>query len=516
MRRTALIISLLMALPVAASADEPPVPAASPELTKLLETLRSETDPNSRLDAAKKLTELDPIPLEALRRHLNRRRASSDKERRKVLRKIKAEVPDHKGKFRRRKYRRKKAKRVQAADKFDWLAELVKLPSDTKGLSDVIVDVAIIRAMAASKSAAGGYAVLEFGFKNGLIYRDECGRYLRKMHPYSIPALIEGAGQRRNYSFTRYSVYQLERLDRQSSDKALNAASGDTNLKIAVLHAFGKVRYRDAVRVVWKEINHHVPVVRKAARKAWMRYVSGKPPRPAPKRKLQMTGGEYTPTKKKLWLNSRELARVMLVEAYEKIFSKKARDSMSEETLTKKLFAHFDAERSKRAEAAFLDAKNQIANGNYAAATTVFDRILARDVDHPRRAEMAPAFLAHARALAAKGEWRTAAAAFRKANLLDPAGADSKTALAWHHYALGRALQADGANGKPELRKALAIDPGFSDAKAALAGRAPKVANGVNGSAKKKGDRSWMLYAGIGGGGVALLLLAVGLFLRRR
>jgi tetratricopeptide (TPR) repeat protein len=514
MRRSALIILAFLALPRLASAaadKEAPPPAKGAE-SALIETLRTAKDPSARAEAAKKLAALDPIPVDALVAHLKRKRSSTDKQRRRVLRKIHAEVPDHRGKF--RTPGRRSKKQIERADKLDWLAKLLELSADTPGLSDAIVDVAIIRALAHGK-APGGYAILDFGFADGLIYRDECGRYLRNMRPYSIPALIEAAGQRRNYSLYRYATYQLERLDRQSSVKALNAAGGDADLEIAVLRAFGKVRYRDAVRVVWANVNHHVPTTRAAARKAWLRYVTGKPPKPAPKRFLKKTGGEKTKKKKKLWLNSRELARVLLEEDYEKTFGKDPRRSWSEETLTKKLFEHFDAERKKREEADFVAANQLVANGKYAEAATAFDRLLTTDAQHPRKAEMVPAFLGYARQLAADGKWRLAAAQFRKTALLAEGTKDGNKARAWYHYTLGRALADDGAKdeSKEQLRKALAVDSSFAEAKAALAGRAPKA--GEKPAAEKKG-RSWMLYAGIGGGGIALLLLVIGLVIRRR
>ena len=87
-----------------------------------------------------------------------------------------------------------------------------------------------------------------------MIYRDECGRYLRKMEPYSIPALTrESHGK--DYDRKRYATWQLERLDRQEPGKALAAAAGDEALTIAILDVFratklprGRARGVDAGR----------------------------------------------------------------------------------------------------------------------------------------------------------------------------------------------------------------------------------------------------------------------------
>ena len=124
---------------------------------------------------------------------------------------------------------------------------------------------------------------------------------------------------------------------------------------------------------------------------------------------------------------------------------------------------------------------------------------------------MAPTYVALAKTMLDQNAWQPAAIAFCKAHAVDPAGPQQKEARAGQHYALGRALQASGKSGKPEFEAALAIDPQHEGAQAALAGKpaptASKVASDV--------DRpSWMLYAGLGGGAFAILLLFIAV--RRR
>ena len=99
-----------------------------------------------------------------------------------------------------------------------------------------------------------------------MIYRDECGRYLRKMEARAIPVLTlesQGDGDRR-----RYATYQLERLDRQEPSKALTAATADESLLIAILDAFRTTRHREAVYAVFSYIDQDSPRVRAAARAA--------------------------------------------------------------------------------------------------------------------------------------------------------------------------------------------------------------------------------------------------------
>ena len=161
--------------------------------------------------------------------------------------------------------------------------------------------------------------------------------------------------------------------------------------------------------------------------------------------------------------------------------------------------------------AAFDNAEKLYLSGELAGAAVAFDRILADQPDHPRRAATAPAYLAHAKSLAALKKWPEAAAAYAKAHGVDPKGAGASSALAGKHYSIGRALVAQGRDGRAAFQKALEADPKHRRAAAALAGKNPdSVAEGPSHA------RPWMLYAGIGGGAAALLLLGLGLMLRRR
>src|ERR1043165_7815744 len=55
-------------------------------------------------------------------------------------------------------------------------------------------------------------------------------------------------------------------------------------------------------------VNSDAPRVREAARAGWMDYITGPPPPPAPRKKLQLAGGKLTKKPKPLWLTYRELA----------------------------------------------------------------------------------------------------------------------------------------------------------------------------------------------------------------
>ena len=133
------------------------------------------------------------------------------------------------------------------------------------------------------------------------------GATSRKMEPTSIPALTRES-QGKDADRKRYGTWQLERLDRQEPGKALDAALGDEALTIAILDVFRATHHREAVHAVWKRVAADSPRVRAAARAAWMDYVTGPPPPPAPTAKLNLPGGKLTKKPKPLWLTYRELA----------------------------------------------------------------------------------------------------------------------------------------------------------------------------------------------------------------
>src|SRR5262249_46284025 len=143
-----------------------------------------------------------------------------------------------------------------------------------------------IRALAATKDPRAASAILDIAFaEDTMIYRDECGRYLRKMEPYSVPALTRESQAAKDPERRRYATWQLERLDRQDPLKALSSAAGDERLTIAVLDAFRETKLREAVHAVWTKVGADSPAVRAAARAAWMDYITGPPPPPAPRKK---------------------------------------------------------------------------------------------------------------------------------------------------------------------------------------------------------------------------------------
>jgi hypothetical protein len=511
--RVVAILAVVAATSGTASAD--PDPAAP-----ILERIAKTTDPKALADA---IAELAKVPPDALGTFLARKHEVSLADRKAALEAIHAAVPDKNGRF--PQLERKTEKEEQADDQLDWLAGLVKLDPNTTGLSEVIADDAAIRALAARTDVHAAQLVFDAAFGDDtILYRDECGRYLRKMAPYSIPALI-AESQSKNFDRKRYATYQLERLDRQEPGHAIAAAAGDEALTIAVLDAFRTTHYREAVHAVWTKVNADSPRVRAKAREAWLAYITGPAPPPAPKKKLQLPGGKLTKKEKPLWLTYRELADNELRKAANELLGEDypledptLDDSDDEhphrqktvkvnlEELTKRLFDFYDDQRAKHQAEQWLAAKALAEKGDSAGATAAFDRLLAQSFElgtPTQRAEMAEIYFTLAKQLEGKQQWADAAAAYSKAQGLDPKGPHGNDALAAHYFTLGKALDAQGKDAAAEFRRAIALRPDYAPAKAAE----HEVAT--------RGRPMWLLYVAAGAAALAAALFATGLLRRR-
>ena len=491
--------------PAAAVASSTPASdATATHVHELLAAISSAPSAAAREAAAKELTAIGAPAVPTLATFLARDRASSSDARHDVLKSIHASVPDKTGRF--STPSRQEAKEVKADDALDWFASLVKLPLDTAGLGDVLADVAALRALAASKDMAGAKAIFDVSFApSTMMYRDECGRLLRAMQPYSIPELIRAAqSQHGDGDRARYANYQLERIDRQDPDKALASAATDEILLVAILDAFRETHHREAVHAVLTMIDNDAPRVRAAAREAWMAYVTGPPPPPAPKKKLVIPGGKTADKETALWLTYRELADQELRTQSEDLFGETIgeHEKYDLEALSKRIFAFHDGERKKREDVEFAAGKTKADAGDAAGAAQVFDRLLAANPERPERAQMAKTYLALAEKLEQAQTWPDAAAAFSKAQGLDPSGPSANHALARYHFALGRVLQAQNKDGSAEFRAAAVLEPTFTEAKKAAVEPPKKM--------------PWLLFGGIGAGGLAILLFIGGVMRKQR
>jgi hypothetical protein len=381
-----------------------------------------------------------------------------------------------------------------------------------------------MRALAATNDVHAAQLLFDVAFGDEtIIYRDECGRYLRKMSPNSIPALLQQS-QDKSFDRKRYATYQLERLDRQEPGKALAAATADEALTIAILDVFQATHYREAVHAVWTKVDADSPRVRAKARDTWTAYITGPAPPPAPKKKLQLPGGKLTKKEKPLWLTYRELADNELRKSANELLHEDypLQDPTLDDTdddhrrnktvkvnleeLTKRLFDYYDTQRGKREGDQWNAAKALADKGDLAGATGALDRMLAASTEAGSpsdRAAMAKIYFALGKQLEQKQQWLDASAAYSKAQGLDPAGQAATEALAAHHYTLGKALEAAGKDGGPDFRRAVALRPDYAPAKAAER------------EVEHRGRPVWMLYIAALAAAAAAALFALGMMRRR-
>ena len=525
MRAALVLVIAALAGPASGEpAPQPPAPAPKPPRTPgpedakakaLLDQIVAGT---GRDKAIAELDQIAPRAVDAIGEWLVRPHQVDVATRRTTLDSIKASVPDKAGKFKDANVD-KTPKQQKADDEFDWLKNLVPLDPATPGLGELIGDDVAIRALAKVKDPHAAQPIFEAAFADDtMIYRDECGRYLRRMEAFSIPVLMRESQIGANYDRKRYATFQIERLDRQEPNKALAATMGNEALQIAVLAVFRETRQRDAVRAVWSMVNSDAPRVREAARAGWMDYITGPPPPPAPRKKLQLAGGKLTKKPKPLWLTYRELADNELRKAANELLhedypivdpslddtDKEVKEvKIDLEDVTKRLWTYYDGERAKRDTQAWTTAKGKADAGDFATAALMIDQLIATNPERPERADMAKVYIAYGRQLEKSEKWTDAATAFSKAVGLNPKAPDANQALAAQHYALGKAAEAAGKDGGPDFRNAVRLDPDYAEAKTA--------AENADG-----GRPVWMLIAALIAGMIALGLFGAAMVMRRR
>ena len=513
LRAGAIALVIATALPGIAQAIRPAPPAKKDDsppqarsVEQLLDVLHGSGSAGERDAAVAELTRQGDAAVPVLKKFMQRKRATSVAARRAVLVRIGASIPDKNGKF--HNPGRSTSDQRKKDDEVDWLAELLALDAKNTAVADVVADVGVVRALAGMTSVDAGDLIFRVAFSGDtMIYRDECGRQLRKMAPYSLPALIRRAAIAKKYSSARrYASYQLERMDLESPKKAMRASAGDERLEATLLWTYGDAGFRQAVAEVLTHTNDESPAIRAAARKGWNAYITGKPPE-APKRKLSLPGNRTTEKEQPLYLNYKELADIELRRTYEEELGEKPRRRAKLKEMTKALFDHWDQERTAAA-GKLVDAALQKADGgDLAGAVADLDQLLATEETTDRGPKVAAVYFRQAGELEKAKQWRAAARAYSKAQALDPRGENATDALAGHYYTLAQAVKAEGGDARALLAKAAALQP-----KANSNGSHPGRAMPGDDS----GSPTWMLYAGAAGVAAALLLLVLGLRMRRQ
>ncbi|HEY7954385.1 MAG TPA: hypothetical protein VII38_03795 [Polyangia bacterium] len=338
--------------------------------------------------------------------------------------------------------------------------------------AEAMEEVALLRAIASTQRMDAVDPMFALAFVPGGVFRDECGRQIRSMGSFAVPALIRLMHQRGPAALhlskqRRYAAYQLDRMDRAQPQKAI-ASAPDDRVKSAIIHQYGQERALEAVDAILGQVDAPSHRVRKEARWAWLRYVTGPPPPPAPMRKRKLTGGREEDEEKPDYLTYRELALLALQKQVQAIENAPPDPKATAKELTDRLFGYYDRQRAAEWEAELSAGRARAQAGDLKGAIDHFGWILAHDPNFARRGEMVEAYLRYGEALRRARRIPEALGYLRQAVDLDPSGPHA-------HEAAARVALLDGvqalAHGRaePELfRRALALDPSLAEAKGLL------------------------------------------------
>ena len=338
--------------------------------------------------------------------------------------------------------------------------------------AEAMETVALMRAIAAAKRRDAVDAIFKLAFANDGVFRDECGRAVRSMDSYAVAKLVElmhqpNAGKQSTARQRRYASYQLDRMDRQRPQKAI-ATAADDRVRAEIIHAYGQTRALDAVEAILGQVDSPAHRVRREARWAWLRYVSGKAPPPAPMRKRKLPGGKEEPEEKPDYLTYREIATLALQKQLAAINNQPPDANASAKQMTDELFAYYDKGRAAEWDGEFAVAKAKQARGDLEGATGDYGWILARDPSYAHRGEMAHAFARYADSLRDRGDVARALGYWRQAIDLAPDGPDARWASARVALYDGLFALAKGWPDTGAFKRALALDPSLHEARAGL------------------------------------------------
>jgi tetratricopeptide (TPR) repeat protein len=299
-------------------------------------------------------------------------------------------------------------------------------PDWQEARAEAMEKVALIRGIAHSRRLDAVDPIFQLAFVLDGVFRDECGRQIRSMDSYAVPRLVRlmhqtGPVAARLGKQRRYAAYQLDRMDRQRPQKAI-ATAPDDMVRAEIIHAYGEEQALDAVEAVLAQVDSPSHRVRREARWAWLRYVTGKPPPPAPKRKRKLGGGREEEEEKPDYLTYREIATLALQKEVPALTGTPLDPKKSAAELTTQLFAFLDARHAAEWDALFQSAKTKESAGDFQAATDDYGWILAHDPNYDKRAQMAPAFLQMGERLLQQDQLPRAVGYFRQGLDLDPTG----------------------------------------------------------------------------------------------
>ncbi len=418
---------------------------------------------------------------------------------RALLDRIGGDVPNRYGHFE-RSWKRAHGYEVRLSE--DWFGDLLALDPNRVGRSfhsiyrDCVLQSALLRAAGTIGATHPELAddvvatLLDAAYIHEGTFRDEVGRAIRTVGDQALAELIRSSERpplKREddrfsdpYRRAEYAEYQLDRLDRLQPRKAVAAVIEDPHLLTAILSAYGERRFPDAAEVILDYVDAGLPRVRRAARDAFLAYVTG--PAPAPERKvLRLLGGKTSSAK--AGQTYRDAAAMAIRERLEGEASllveepcrvnlpEGGRDEICErqpERHTHALLAFLDARRAQEEESSIVAALDEEALDQTIAA---LDRLLVVNPDRMADARVIDAYRRGAEEALDAGEHSRAGQLLRKTAMLladrDPEGKRELTIQALLAEAENESLSPEGQ--AMLLTTAEALAPEDSELQSAVA-----------------------------------------------
>lgn len=443
-----------------------PEPAHLAELDELLKRITG-ADAMARDQAIRELLEAEPKLVPALAFRVNALADSADKE---AMKRLLGNV---------RKRAREAAKDEEAEATKDQKREqpgpdyltLVAAEADpeSSAFRELISLLAMSRMLEHIGTVEAVRALIGIYVRFGEFMRVDTQRALARLGDKAIAALIE-AKRHPAEKIAKWAHRQLDALGKAIPSEAVQ--TNNHQVLADVLRAYGRTRDPDAIRIVVSFANNDRSQVREASRQA-----------------IALMG---------------EVCTWQLRDTYESIVGKKPPRDWTWERTARELFGEFDRLRSAEAGKLFEAGNAALASGDLETMRASFDKLLARDPEFERRAELSQGYLQYGKRFASEKP-ETALAALRRAERLGSGSPLENEAKSLRLTLEAERLAERHVADRVLLRRALELDANNARAKEILS-RIDR------GETKQSTNNRYLAASAIG----AVALLAIAFILLRK
>lgn len=339
-----------------------PAPADLADVDDLLERISGE-DAATREDGVRRIPELTPRAVPAIRRRLDGIASKADKEAMKRLlgdirRKAKGESDEEQDP-------KEAAAQDRATDYLDFVLKQPR-PKDP-AWQNLARTLALRRMLESNGTTPAARGIVEVYVRFGDFLRVDTQRALARLGDKAVPALLE-ARRHPAEKISRWATRQLDALGRVTPGQA--AQIGDPLVLADVLRAYGRTRDLDAARIVVSFAGSERGQLREGARQA-----------------IAMFG---------------EAGHWQLKDAYENVVGKRAARDWTWERTARELFGALDRLRREEVKERFEAGKKAEAASDLEKMRAAYDDVLARAPFFERASEMVDGYLRYAHKVASE------------------------------------------------------------------------------------------------------------------